>query len=154
MIKKEFPPNTPNSDQNTDIEFQDMAGELKTEDVPTTPKKKVVATQTKTEDPRARKESRTHKQPHVKSIVIPTCWEEANAADRMLITMKDGGADWSKIRELWKEITGQDTANSTLPNRYLRVKANLMRLEEGDVSLYFYLFIRKYFDHQASIPSS
>lgn len=153
VIEKEFPPNTPNSDQNADIEFQAMAGELKTEDVPTAPKKKVVATQTKTKGPRARKESRTHKQPPVKSIVIPNCWEEASAADRMLITMKGGGADWGTIRGLWKDITGQDTANSTLPNRYLRVKANLMRLEEGDVSLYFYLFIRKYFDQQASIPS-
>lgn len=154
VIEKEFPPNTPKSDQNADIEFQDMAGELKTEDVPTVPKKKIVATQIKTEDPKARKESRTHKQPHVKSIGIPTSWEEASDADRMLITMKGGGADWGKIRELWKDMTGQDTANSTLPNRYLRVKANLMRLEEGDVSLYFYLFIRKYFDQQASMPSS
>lgn len=154
MDKKEFPPNTPNSDQDADIESQDMAGKLKAEDAPTAPKKKVVATQTKTEDPGARKGSRTHKQPHVKSIVIPTCWEEAGAADRMLVTMKGDGADWGTIRELWKDITGQDTANSTLPTRYIRVKASLMRLEEGDVSLYFYLLIRKYFDQKASIPSS
>lgn len=118
-----------------------MAGKVKADDVPLTPKKKVVSARIKTEQPEARKGSRTHKQPHVKSIIIPTCWEEASAADRMLVTMKGKGAEWGKIRELWKEMTGQDTAISTLPSRYTRVKANLMRLEEGDVGLSFYLFI-------------
>lgn len=142
MNRKEFPPSAPSSDQDTDSESQDMAGKVKADDVPLTPKKKVVAARIKTEQPEARKGSRTHKQPHVKSI-IPTCWEEASAADRMLVTMKGKGAEWGNIRESWKEMTGQDTAIGTLPSRYTRVKANLMRLEEGDVGLSFYLFIWK-----------
>lgn len=143
--KKEFAPTAPNSDQNTDIKSQDMAGKFKAEDVPVAPKKKAVAVRTKTENPEARKGTRTHKEPPVKPIIIPTSWEEAGAADRMLVTMRGKGEDWGKIRALWKDITGQHTANSTLPNRYTRVKANLMRLEEGDVSLSFYPCIRKYF---------
>lgn len=115
------------------MESQDMAGKVKPNDVPIAPKKKVLAAQTKTEKPEARKGSKTHKEPHVKSTIIPSCWEEASAADRMLVTMRGQGAEWGKIRELWKDITGQDTAKSTLPVRYMRIKANLMRLEDGDV---------------------
>lgn len=127
-----------------------MAGKVRTDDIPIAPKKKVIRAQTKTGRPEARKGCRTHKGPHVKSIIIPTCWEEASAADRMLVTMRGDGADWGKIRALWKNITGQDTAASTLPNRYTRVKANLMRLEDGDVSLSFYTFIWMYFYPRAS----
>lgn len=144
MNKKKFRPKAPNYDHDTDIESQDMARKAKADDIPIAPKKKVVA---------ARKGSRTHKEPPVKSIIIPTCWEEANAADRMLITMRGDGADWGRIRALWKDITGQDTAASTLPNRYTRVKANLMRLEDGDVSLSLYLFIRLFFHQRASTLS-
>lgn len=134
-IKKKLPPN-----HDTDIESQDMAGKVKADDIPTAPKKKVVAARSKTEQPQARKGSKTHKEPHVKSIIIPSCWEEASAADRMLVTMRGQGADWGTIRALWKDITGQDTATSTLPVRYIRIKANLMRLEDGDVSVSLYLF--------------
>lgn len=135
--KKKFPPSAPNSDHDTDIESQDMAGKIRADDIPIAPKKNVVPARTKTEQPKALKGSRTHKEAPVKPIIIPTCWEEAGAGDRMLVTMRNQGADWGKIRALWKDITGQDTAASTLPNRYIRVKANLMRLEDGDVSLSF-----------------
>ena len=33
---------------------------------------------------------------------------------------------------MWKEMTGQDAAPSTLPNRYNRIKANLMVLGPGE----------------------
>lgn len=154
MNKKKSSPCAPNSDDDTDNESQDTAGKVRTDDIPIAPKKKIVVAQTKTGRPEARKGSRTHKGPHVKSIIIPTCWEEASAADRMLVTMRGDGADWGKIRALWKNITGQNTAASTLPNRYTRVKANLMRLEDGDVSLSLYTFIRMYFYPRASKLSS
>lgn len=127
-----LPPSDPNSNHDTDMESQVMAGKVKADDKPIAPKKKVLAAQTKTEQPEARNRSKTHKE---KSTIIPSCWEEASAADRMLVTMRGQGTEWGKIRELWKDITGQDTAKSTLPVRYTRIKANLMRLEDGDVSV-------------------
>ncbi|KAL9134635.1 MAG: hypothetical protein Q9175_004175 [Cornicularia normoerica] len=63
---------------------------------------------------------------------IPSSWEDADHADRMMVTMKEKGEGWAEIRAAWKEATGQDTASSTLPNRYNRIKVNMMRMKEGD----------------------
>jgi len=67
---------------------------------------------------------------------LPTSMKECSEADRMLLHMKDvEGKPWAEIRATWKAMTGQETASSTLPNRYNRLKVNLMALEEGDVSI-------------------
>ena len=42
---------------------------------------------------------------------IPSSWDEADDADRMLVAMKEKGEGWSDIRAAWKEATGQDTAS-------------------------------------------
>ena len=42
---------------------------------------------------------------------IPTSWDEADPADRMLVSMKEKGEGWSEIRAVWKTMTGQDTAS-------------------------------------------
>lgn len=42
---------------------------------------------------------------------IPSSWDEAGDADRMLVTMKEQGQGWSEIRTAWKAATGQDTAS-------------------------------------------
>lgn len=66
---------------------------------------------------------------------LPTSMKECSEADRMLLHMKDvEGKPWADIRAAWKTMTNQETASSTLPNRYNRLKANLMELKEGDVS--------------------
>lgn len=70
----------------------------------------------------------------VSSIPMPISWAEAGVADRMLVSMRDNGDDWAKIRKQWKEVTGADTAASTLPTRYSRLKASMMVLADGDVS--------------------
>lgn len=68
------------------------------------------------------------------SLPIPISWAEAGVADRMLVTSRDNGENWAKIRKEWKEMTGLDTAASTLPVRYSRLKAIMTTLEDGDVS--------------------
>ncbi|KAL8672845.1 MAG: hypothetical protein Q9168_002721 [Polycauliona sp. 1 TL-2023] len=50
-------------------------------------------------------------------VVLPTKWSEASQADKTLVAMKEDGHPWSEIRVKWHEMTGQDTAPSTLPNR-------------------------------------
>lgn len=70
-------------------------------------------------------------------LKMPHSWKSANAADKMLVSMKDRGCDWKEIRLAWKELTGQMPALSTLPNRYNRIKTNLMRLKPGDVRRFF-----------------
>lgn len=69
---------------------------------------------------------------------IPSTWDEADEADKMLVTMKDNGEDWITIRAAWAAATGQVTAGSSLPNRYSRIKVQIMDLEEGDVCLFFF----------------
>ncbi|MCJ1400359.1 hypothetical protein MMC11_003564 [Xylographa trunciseda] len=68
---------------------------------------------------------------------IPLSWDDATEADRKLVQMKEAGNSWVEIREMWKTETGQDTAGSTLPNRYSRIKVNLEHLEPGDEVLLF-----------------
>lgn len=70
----------------------------------------------------------------VSRVPMPTSWAEASAADRMLVSMRDSGEDWAVIRQQWKEVTGSDTAASTLPTRYSRLKATMTVMEDGDVS--------------------
>ena len=42
---------------------------------------------------------------------IPGSWDDADNADRMLVTMKENGEGWAEIRAAWKVATGQDTAS-------------------------------------------
>lgn len=63
---------------------------------------------------------------------IPSTWDEADEADKMLVNMRDSGEDWITIRAAWEAATGQVTAGSSLPNRYGRIKVHLMELKEGD----------------------
>lgn len=64
---------------------------------------------------------------------IPCSWEDADEADTMLFKMRNEGHNWEIIRKMWLEMTGQDPAPSTLPNRYNRLKNNLTHLGKGDV---------------------
>lgn len=48
---------------------------------------------------------------------VPASFELASTADKKMFSMKDAGSSWAEIRAMWKKETGQDTANSTLPNR-------------------------------------
>ena len=41
---------------------------------------------------------------------IPSSWDEADEADRMMFTLKDQGASWGVIREKWTAMTGIETA--------------------------------------------
>ncbi|KAL9611765.1 MAG: hypothetical protein Q9167_003615 [Letrouitia subvulpina] len=52
-----------------------------------------------------------------RGVEVPSSWENASAADKKLVQMKEANIPWSKIRAMWKKETGQDTGNSTLPNR-------------------------------------
>ena len=73
---------------------------------------------------------------HISARDISHSWRTANAADKMLVKMKAKGCSWLEIRKAWEELTGEWPATSTLPNRYSRVKNNLMRLKSGDVCVF------------------
>lgn len=53
---------------------------------------------------------------------IPKTLEDCDAADQMLIAWRDGKKDWAPIKAEWLRLTGETTAQSTLPNRYARLK--------------------------------
>ncbi|KAL2352489.1 hypothetical protein BJ546DRAFT_1064223 [Cryomyces antarcticus] len=57
---------------------------------------------------------------------IPRTMGECNEADRMLLSMRDAGKAWDEIKEAWEAATGEKVGRSTLPNRYTRLKANVM----------------------------
>lgn len=42
---------------------------------------------------------------------IPSSWENADQADRMMVMMKEKGEGWAEIRAAWKVVTGQETAS-------------------------------------------
>ena len=41
---------------------------------------------------------------------IPASWDDADDADKMMLTMKDQGASWAEIRNKWTSMTGIETA--------------------------------------------
>ncbi|KAL8903142.1 MAG: hypothetical protein Q9171_007502 [Xanthocarpia ochracea] len=65
-------------------------------------------------------------------VQLPATWSEASQADQTLVRMKEAGKPWSEIRVKWLEMTGQDTASSTLPNRYKRLQVIMMELQDGE----------------------
>ena len=68
------------------------------------------------------------------TVPISTSLETASPEDKMLFKLKEEGKSWAVIRDAWETMTGEKTKNSTLPNRYVRLKSNFMTLKEGDVS--------------------
>ena len=112
--KKRAPTKTKNGTPNGTINDAEADGDGD----PTTPKVKVSPSKTKTSgDGTPRKRSAPTAGVVAPSRGIPTSWEEATEADRLLVNMKNDGADWNAIRNAWKQATGQETAPSTLPNR-------------------------------------
>ena len=61
---------------------------------------------------------------------IPSSWDNADNADKMLVSMKEEGKDWATIRTAWKEATGQETGN-----RYVLQK-NTLVFSEGAIQLH------------------
>ena len=53
---------------------------------------------------------------------IPSSFEEADEADRLLVQMKNDGASWKDIKDMWVSKTGQVPGNSTLSGRFTRIK--------------------------------
>lgn len=47
---------------------------------------------------------------------IPSSWDNADHADRMMVSMKEKGEGWAEIRAAWKEATGQETASRYTPS--------------------------------------
>ncbi|KAK8152259.1 hypothetical protein BC567DRAFT_253061 [Phyllosticta citribraziliensis] len=58
--------------------------------------------------------------------------DQLDPLDLKLVQMKDSGYGWKDIGKMWTEATGEVTAKSTLPNRYARIKANIMTLPEDE----------------------
>lgn len=71
----------------------------------------------------------------IKGNEIPSCKANLSEQDRMLMEWKESGKGWKEIGLEWNRITGKPVGSSTLPNRYARLKAALVELKEGDVSL-------------------
>lgn len=72
-----------------------------------------------------RKEDTDNEQTGQKAIgsrQIPRSFDECTVEDKELITLRDDGNDWQTIRQRWFDLTGESTGNSTLPNRYARLK--------------------------------
>lgn len=68
------------------------------------------------------KQKRTFKGKGAAARAIPKTYDEAEEADKMLIAWRDEKKEWGAIKAEWKRLTGEATAQSTLPNRYARLK--------------------------------
>ncbi|KAK5700767.1 hypothetical protein LTR97_005284 [Elasticomyces elasticus] len=91
------------------------------------PKKKVKGTPAK---------DRQRKAPPSKPAsarTIGRSYEECSEEDKALIDMRDAGKSWTEIRAEWEKLTGDKTGQSTLPNRYSRLKSNFVVIKEEDL---------------------
>lgn len=71
--------------------------------------------------------------PTVKARKVAASYDEADEADKMLWDYRHEGKSWPEIKQAWKDITGEETASSTLPNRLDRLKAAWFKLEAEHV---------------------
>lgn len=108
-IREPKTPKTPKTPRSPNIvaanENTPKAGRVKAQPSKTTPKVSPV------------KGKRQVAEKVAEKVQLPTKWSEASLADRTLVAMKEAGKSWSEIRTKWFEMTGQETAASTLPNR-------------------------------------
>lgn len=68
------------------------------------------------------KQKRKFKGKGAAARAIPRTFDECEEPDRMLISWRDDKKEWMAIKNEWKRLTGEGTAQSTLPNRYARLK--------------------------------
>lgn len=61
---------------------------------------------------------------HSKGNTIPVLKDDLTAADKMLMEWKAEGRTWADIKDQYERLNGgKRVGNSTLPNRYARLKA-------------------------------
>ncbi|KAG9679176.1 hypothetical protein KCU95_g17718, partial [Aureobasidium melanogenum] len=63
---------------------------------------------------------------------IPHSFEECDEADQTLITMRDAGHTWNECKARYAELEGVTHGNSTIPNRYERLKTAFINMREED----------------------
>jgi len=68
------------------------------------------------------KQKRTFRGKGANARAIPRTYDECEEPDKMLISWRDEKKEWGVIKAEWKRLTGEGTAQSTLPNRYARLK--------------------------------
>ncbi|KAL8845166.1 MAG: hypothetical protein Q9176_000334 [Flavoplaca citrina] len=113
-VKEAKAPKTPKTPKSPDVDNVVEANDA----TPKQPKAKTHPTKPKANAKQSPvKGKRAGAEKVADKVVLPTKWSEASEADKMLVRMKEAGRPWSEIRVKWYEMTGQDTAPSTLPNR-------------------------------------
>ena len=55
-------------------------------------------------------------------VNLPQSWDQASAADQLLVRMKTSRKAWSKIDEAWQQLTGERPVEGALRDRYTRIK--------------------------------
>ena len=53
---------------------------------------------------------------------LPQSWDQANAADQLIVRMKTSRKSWSKIDEAWQKLTGERPVEGALRDRYTHIK--------------------------------
>lgn len=68
---------------------------------------------------------------------IPATYEEASAADKMMIRMREvDGKSWVEIRKTLEDLMQAKIGASSLQIRYTRMKANFVVFEQDDVCIF------------------
>ncbi|KAK6004513.1 hypothetical protein QM012_008375 [Aureobasidium pullulans] len=63
---------------------------------------------------------------------IPHSFDECDIADQTLITMREAGHTWAECKARYAELDGVVHGNSTIPNRYERLKTAFINMHEED----------------------
>ena len=57
---------------------------------------------------------------------LPHSWEEANAADRLIVRLKASQKGWVTIEPAWEKLTGEKPEKGALLDRYNRMKGSVI----------------------------
>ncbi|THZ86390.1 hypothetical protein D6C84_02575 [Aureobasidium pullulans] len=63
---------------------------------------------------------------------IPNSFEDCSEGDKVLITTRDAGGSWAECKAAYFKATGIQHGNSTLPNRYERLKTAFIDMRDED----------------------
>lgn len=53
---------------------------------------------------------------------LPQSWEQANAADQLIVKMKTSRISYAKIEDAWQQLTGEKPAEGAMRDRYMSLR--------------------------------
>ena len=116
--------------ESTADTFKDQEGNLRSskETFDDSTEHSILAAESMKQSPTALSNGNKNENMDVPPTDLPQRWDEANAADKKLMNMKEGTKlAWTRIEQLWERETGERLAKGVLRGRYKHLKDIMAR---------------------------